>query len=76
MAMQVRLKTGVPMILDPSHIGGTRENVLEVLRLAKNYSFDGNIIEVHNHPEKALTDKEQQLSLNLFRKTLEQTKVA
>ncbi|MFT4552219.1 MAG: 3-deoxy-D-arabino-heptulosonate 7-phosphate (DAHP) synthase [Chlamydiales bacterium] len=76
MAMRVRLKTGVPMILDPSHIGGTRERVLEILRLAKKYSFDGNIIEVHNDPENARTDKEQQLSLDLFRKTLETAKVA
>ena len=62
MAMRIKERTGIPMILDPSHIGGTRENVFKVVRMAKDYDFDGYIIEVHTDPEHARTDSCQQLS--------------
>jgi chorismate mutase len=62
MAMRVRQKTGLPMLIDPSHIGGSVENVFKVIELVVPFNFDGLMIEVHPSPQEALTDKNQQLS--------------
>ncbi|MBI2025868.1 MAG: hypothetical protein HYT06_00640 [Candidatus Levybacteria bacterium] len=71
MAMQVKLETGRPMLIDPSHMGGTRERVLEIIKQAQDFrmngiGFDGLMIEVHPNPELALTDSRQQLSWDQF----------
>jgi len=66
MAMRIKEKTGLPMILDPSHVGGTRENVIDICRKATAYDFDGYLIEMHCDPENAQTDAKQQLSPNQF----------
>ena len=62
-AIEVKNATNLPMIIDASHIGGTREKVLAVLSQAPHWAFDGVMIEVDSEPEKALTDKSQQLSI-------------
>lgn len=62
MAMRIKEKTGIPMLLDPSHIGGTRDNVIEICHLAADYDFDGYLIEMHCDPENAKTDAKQQLA--------------
>jgi 3-deoxy-D-arabino-heptulosonate 7-phosphate (DAHP) synthase len=71
MAMRVKQRTGLPMILDPSHIGGSQENVLDICAMAAGYDFDGCIVEVHSDPSQAKTDAKQQLSANQFRSLLE-----
>lgn len=70
MAMRVKEKTGLPMILDPSHIGGSPENIAEICTIATAYEFDGSIIEVHCEPDKAKTDAKQQLNATQFRELL------
>lgn len=40
MAMRVKQKTGLPMIIDLSHIGGTVENVFRIVDEARAYPFD------------------------------------
>lgn len=62
MAMRIKAKTGIPMILDPSHIGGSRDNVIDICNSAAEFDFDGYIIEMHCTPEHAKTDAKQQLS--------------
>jgi 3-deoxy-D-arabino-heptulosonate 7-phosphate (DAHP) synthase len=74
MAMRVKQKTGLPMLLDPSHIGGTPENVMDICLLAKNYEFDGYMIEVHSDPEKAKTDAKQQLTAHQLGQVLHHIK--
>lgn len=64
MAMRIKEKTKLPMILDPSHIGGSVENVFKTVKLASDYDFDGMMIEVHPNPKNAETDKDQQLSFS------------
>src|SRR5262249_26782390 len=64
MGMHMKQKMGLSMILDPSHIGGSRENVFDVLASAISHDFDGYIIEVHTDPENAKTDAKQQLSIH------------
>jgi 3-deoxy-7-phosphoheptulonate synthase len=49
----------LPIIADPSHAAGKREKVLPLSRAAIAVGADGLMIEVHNHPEKALSDGSQ-----------------
>lgn len=72
MAMRVKESTGLPMILDPSHIGGNVPNVLEIINQAKSFNFDGLMIEVHPDPPNAWTDAKQQLNLNQFKQLCQQ----
>lgn len=62
MTMRIKKQTGLPMIFDPSHTGGTVENVLRIAQEAYDYAIDGFIIEVHPNPQVAVTDAKQQLT--------------
>lgn len=62
MAMEMKEKMGIRMFLDPSHIGGERQKVLEIIEESLEYDFDGYIIEVHPNVDNALTDIAQQLT--------------
>ncbi len=52
----------LPIICDPSHIGGKRELIAPLSQQALDMNFDGLIIESHCHPEEALSDASQQLT--------------
>lgn len=56
----------LPVIVDPSHSTGIRSLVSPVSKSAIAVGADGLIIEVHPNPEKALSDKEQQLTFDGF----------
>ncbi len=62
MAMRIKEATGLPMLLDPSHIGGSVENVFKAVEMAADSDFDGLMVEVHPTPSGARTDAKQQLS--------------
>jgi chorismate mutase len=62
MAMRVKEVTGLPMLFDPSHIGGNVENVFKVSDMAAGFPFDGLMVEVHPSPSDAQTDAKQQLT--------------
>lgn len=51
----------LPVLCDPSHIGGSRDLISSLSQTALDLSFEGLMIEVHNDPQNALSDKEQQL---------------
>jgi 3-deoxy-7-phosphoheptulonate synthase len=51
----------LPIIVDPSHGTGRREKVLPLSRAAVAVGADGLMIEVHNHPEDALSDGNQSI---------------
>lgn len=53
--------THLPVIIDPSHATGIREKVSPMARAAIAAGADGLMIEVHNEPEKALSDGAQSL---------------
>jgi len=57
----------LPIIVDPSHGTGRRELVEPMSRAAVAAGCDGLIIEVHPHPEVALSDGKQSLRPNDFR---------
>lgn len=71
MAMEIREIMGIPVLLDPSHIAGTREKVFEIVSESLNYNFDGYIIEVHDNISIAKTDANQQLTFEQLRKLLD-----
>lgn len=65
----------LPIICDPSHMGGKRELVAPIAQQALDMGFDGLIIESHNCPDCAWSDKDQQVTpevLNLIVNTLVQ----
>ncbi len=70
MAMRVKEVTKLPMLLDPSHIGGSVTNVFRVVEMATDFDFDGLMIEVHPIPSGARTDMKQQLSFQDLDKLL------
>jgi len=51
----------LPIIVDPSHGTGRREKVIPLSRAAIAVGADGLMIEVHNHPEVALSDGNQSI---------------
>lgn len=57
-----RLERDLPIISDPSHIGGKRNLILPIAQQAMDLNFDGLIIESHICPEKALSDAAQQVT--------------
>ena len=50
----------LPIICDPSHIGGKRELIAPLCQQAMDLGFDGLIIESHCDPDKAWSDARQQ----------------
>jgi len=52
----------LPIICDPSHIGGRRELIASLAQQAMDLGFDGLIIESHNHPDEAWSDAQQQVT--------------
>ena len=67
MAMRIKEKTGLPMIFDPSHTGGSIEKVFKIAEEAEKYGFDGYMVEVHPNPKQALSDANQQLTWEQFK---------
>jgi 3-deoxy-7-phosphoheptulonate synthase len=56
----------LPIIADPSHGTGRRDNVPPLSRAAIAAGADGLLLEVHNDPEHALSDGAQSLYLDQF----------
>ncbi len=52
----------LPIICDPSHIGGKRELIGPLCQQAMDLNFDGLIVESHCNPEKAWSDAAQQVT--------------
>jgi 3-deoxy-7-phosphoheptulonate synthase len=63
--------THLPVIVDPSHAAGSWELVPPLSRAAIAAGADGLIIEVHNEPQKALSDGLQSLKPNRFAALME-----
>ena len=52
----------LPMICDPSHIGGRRELIAPLCQQAMDLGVDGLIVESHCDPDKAWSDAKQQVT--------------
>jgi 3-deoxy-7-phosphoheptulonate synthase len=57
----VRNESHLPIIVDPSHAAGRREQVIPLSRAAIAAEAHGLIVEVHHEPENALSDGAQSL---------------
>ena len=63
MAHKVRTaRPDIPMLLDPSHMSGDAKQVPALLKKVEELGLDGAMIEVHAHPEQALSDRKQQIT--------------
>ena len=65
----------LPIIIDPSHAGGYAYLVEPMAKAAIMAGADGLMIEVHNDPEKALSDGQQSLTPDAFDKLMSKVKV-
>lgn len=61
----------LPIICDPSHIGGKRELIAPLSQQALDMNFDGLIVECHCHPDSALSDSAQQITPDVLAYILE-----
>ncbi len=52
----------LPIICDPSHIGGKRELIAPLCQQAMDLGFDGLLVESHCDPDKAWSDARQQVT--------------
>ena len=64
----------LPIIVDPSHGTGRRELISPLARAAAAVGADGAMIEVHVHPEEALSDGAQSLDPAEFEQAMQQIK--
>lgn len=62
----------LPIIVDPSHATGKWYMVAPVARAAIAAGADGIMVEVHQDPDKALSDGKQSLTPENFRKMIEE----
>ncbi|MCL4467837.1 MAG: 3-deoxy-7-phosphoheptulonate synthase [Deltaproteobacteria bacterium] len=63
----IKKLTHLPIIVDPSHGTGRRDIVATMSMAAIAAGADGIIVEVHQQPEKALSDGEQSLKPDEFK---------
>ena len=59
-------KTHLPVMVDPSHGTGKSSLVSTMARASVAAGADGLIVEIHPHPEKALSDGYQALTPDMF----------
>ena len=71
----IQQKSHLPVIADPSHATGFRDMVTPVARAAVAAGADGLIIEVHNDPNKALSDGPQALLPDQFKKLISEVRL-
>lgn len=58
---------GIQVICDPSHMAGDSNLVPNIAQMALDMKADGLFVEVHPHPNQALSDNKQQLTPEQFR---------
>jgi 3-deoxy-7-phosphoheptulonate synthase len=71
----VKSLSHLPIIADPSHGTGIRAKVIPMARAAVAAGADGLMVEVHPHPERALSDGAQSLYPDQFREMMAQIRV-
>ena len=60
----------LPLLCDPSHIGGSREYLFDISQKAMDLNYDGLMIESHPDPENAWSDKNQQITPQVLNQLL------
>jgi 3-deoxy-7-phosphoheptulonate synthase len=70
----IKKHSHLPIFVDPSHGVGIWDKVKPMALAGVASGADGIIVEVHNHPEKALSDGYQSLTPKNFKSLLEKIK--
>ncbi len=60
----------IPIICDPSHMGGSREYIHEISQKAMDLNFSGLMIESHIDPDNAWSDAAQQVTPEYLKEIL------
>ena len=68
----LRRVSHLPVLVDPSHGTGRRDSVLPMARAAVAAGADGVMVEVHNHPESALSDGPQSIYPDQFARMMDE----
>lgn len=71
----MRIFPELPIICDPSHIGGTRDLIEPVAQKAMDMNMSGLIIETHHIPDEAWSDAKQQITPQRLNEILAELKV-
>ncbi len=61
----------LPVLVDSSHICGERSGLLAVVQKAMDLNYDGLMMEVHPEPDRAWSDKAQQITPGRFAELLD-----
>jgi 3-deoxy-7-phosphoheptulonate synthase len=64
--------SGLPVIADASHAAGDRSQVPPLVKAALAAGADGIMVEVHPHPDTALSDGRQSMTPDGFRRIFEE----
>jgi len=62
----VKANSHLPIIVDPSHGTGRRDQIVPLSRAALAVGADGLMVEVHHRPEQALSDGVQAITPDIF----------
>jgi len=73
--LAVKELSHLPIIVDPSHGCGRRDMVIPMARAAVAIGADGIMVEVHSHPDEALSDGQQSLYPDQFTTLMEELKI-
>jgi 3-deoxy-7-phosphoheptulonate synthase len=71
----VKALSHLPIIADPSHGTGLRAKVIPMARAAVAAGADGLMVEVHQDPQRALSDGAQSLYPAQFAELMEQIRI-
>ena len=66
----IRKESHLPVIVDPSHACGVRDQVVNLAYASAAMGCDGVMLEVHNQPDQALSDGAQSLYPDQFTQVL------
>ncbi|WP_025003230.1 bifunctional 3-deoxy-7-phosphoheptulonate synthase/chorismate mutase type II [Prevotella dentasini] len=61
---------GLPIVCDPSHIGGRRDLIAPLCQQAMDLGFGGLIVETHCSPDEAWSDARQQVTPDMLGRIL------
>jgi 3-deoxy-7-phosphoheptulonate synthase len=72
---EVKRISHLPIISDPSHASGKRNKILPLARASVAVGADGLMIEVHDEPDKALSDGNQAILPDDFAKLMDEVRL-
>lgn len=63
---EIKQQTNLPLVVDLSHSLGRKDIILPIVKAVMTMQVDAIMLEIHNDPNHALSDNNQQLSLPEF----------